>query len=466
MRGKVQKGIAEGILYSPQYKEINLIEKEQKKKEINKIKREIDEDNKIEILSDYKEKTTKKDIKDFVRLYNNRLKILRSILKNRQELSSVTSIRKIYSIQPKEQVSTIGIISDIRITKNQNILLNIEDRTGIIKAVITKRNKETFLIAKDLCPDEVIGIQGTKGKGIIFVSSVVLPDIPLNNEFKKAPYEGSMIFISDIHIGSVFFMKKSFEKFLLWLRGEIGNEEQKEEAEKVKYLFIIGDLVEGIGIFPGQDKELDIKDIYQQYEVFSEYINKIPEHIKVIFCPGNHDSVRIAEPQPPISEEMVSSLITRKNTYSVSSPCLLNIGKTDKFSGFNILLYHGYSFPYYASNIDSLRAAGGLESTDKIMTYLLKKRHLAPTHGSTRQIIGYDKDPLVIKQIPDFFVSGHIHRASITNYRNITLMNCSCWITQTDYQEKRGLVPEPARAIYVDFKTRKTKIINFFEKEK
>ena len=97
------------------------------------------------------------------------------------------------------------------------------------------------------------------------------------------------------------------------------------------------------------------------------------------------------------------------------------------------------------------------------MKFLLKRRHLAPTHGSTRYQLSYSKDPLIIKDVPDFFVTGHVHRASITNYRNVTLLNCSCWISQTNYQEKRGLVPQPGRAIYMNLKTRKPKIMNFLD---
>jgi len=63
--------------------------------------------------------------------------------------------------------------------------------------------------------------------------------------------------------------------------------------------------------------------------------------------------------------------------------------------------------------------------------------------------------------VPDFFVSGHIHRAAIKSYRNVTLLNCSCWMSQTDYQEKRGLAPQPSRVIYVNLKTREPKMINF-----
>jgi len=71
------------------------------------------------------------------------------------------------------------------------------------------------------------------------------------------------------------------------------------------------------------------------------------------------------------------------------------------------------------------------------------------------------KDPLVIDKIPDFFVTGHIHRTTAKNSNNVTLLNCSCWIGQTQYQEKVGLKPQPARLPIVNLKTREIKILKF-----
>ncbi|MBN2368635.1 metallophosphoesterase, partial [Candidatus Woesearchaeota archaeon] len=304
-------------------------------------------------------------------------------------------------------------------------------------------------------------VSGAKGNGIVFINKIILPDVPLNKEFKKAEKEEAAVFIGDLHIGSKSFMRDRFEKFIEWIRGDVGTETQKEEVNKIKYLFVLGDLVDGIGIFPGQETELEQTDIFEQYKIFTEYMKKVPKHINIIIAPGNHDSLRVAEPQPPLPREMVEELYDLGNIYFVSNPSTVNISKTETFSGFDVLIYHGFSFPFYSNNIESLRQSGGLEKTENIMVYLLKKRHLAPTHGSTQNQLGYGEDPLTIKTVPDFFVTGHIHRASVKNYRNVTLLNCSCWISQTPYQEKRGLVPQPARAIYVDLSTRKTKILNF-----
>jgi len=462
LRGKTEEELATEI--NQPKKTTELFAKQlQKTTDENKHKEKNQEGFNVEIIKSYVEKNKKINYSDFVNLYNTRYLALQRLLRQRQEQQGATTISKANLSQERENVSFIAAVFEKKKTKNNNLLLKFEDQTGTIKAIVMNSKKEIFEIANDLALDEVVGIQGTKGNNIIFVNSIIHPDVPLNKELKKTTEEEAAIFISDIHLGSKSFLKKSFEKFINWVSGETGTEAQKKEVEKIKYLFILGDLVEGIGVYPNQDKELYIKDLYKQYDELIVYLKKIPAHIAIIICPGNHDGLRIAEPQPPHTRDLFREMFDKDNLFFVSSPSTVRIGKTHNFSGFDVLLYHGYSFPHYADKVDALRLAGGLENTENIMKYLLKRRHLAPTHGSTRYQLGYSRDPLLINEVPDFFVTGHVHRASITSYRNVTLLNCSCWISQTDYQEKRGLVPQPARAIYVDLKTRKPKILNFLE---
>ncbi|MEK6916275.1 MAG: metallophosphoesterase [Nanoarchaeota archaeon] len=414
----------------------------------------------IEIIKSYAEKSTKKTIADFITTYNSRYLLIQSMLIQRRELDQAMSIRKCKISQEGEQIFFIAMVLEKNITHNNNVMLVLEDQTGSTKAVVTK-NSQAYEAAKDLSVDEVVGVGGAVGKGIVFVNTLIQPDVPTTNETKKSPLDEAAVFISDIHIGSEVFLKKEFERFISWIRGDTTHPTQKELVSKIKYLFIIGDLVEGIGIFPGQEKELLIEDIYKQYAVFTEYIKKIPNHIKIIICPGNHDPVRIAEPQPTIPEELIPDLVSRENIVLVSSPSIVRISQTDKFKGIEVLLYHGFSFPYYASSIDSLRLGGGLEATENILEFLLKRRHLAPAHGSTQYQLGYEEDPLVISTIPDIIATGHVHRAAAKNYKGVTLLNCSCWISQTKYQERRGIHPQPGKAFYIDLKTRKTTMINF-----
>ncbi|MBU1973927.1 MAG: hypothetical protein KKH52_00865, partial [Nanoarchaeota archaeon] len=149
------------------------------------------------------------------------------------------------------------------------------------------------------------------------------------------------------------------------------------------------------------------------------------------------------------------------NIILVANPAIINIGQSENFSGFNVLMYHGFSFDYYVSEVESIRMNGGYHRADLIMQFLLKRRHLAPAFTSTPYFPGYDEDPLLIKTIPDFFLSGHIHYCSVANYRGVTMICGSCWQGKTSFQEKLGHEPEPGRVPLVNLKTREVKILKF-----
>lgn len=400
-------------------------------------------------------------VEDFTNFFSSRYRFLESILKHRRELDGTITINRLLGKKEKESVAVIGLVSDIGETKTGNIILTIEDLTGEIKVLISKNKKELLMTAKDLVVDEVIGISGISGDKIIFAETILWPDIPLTNELKKGDKEEYIIFLSDIHVGSTLFLKEEFTKFLIWIRGETGTEIQKEMASKVRYIFIAGDLVDGVGIYPSQEEELEIKDIQAQYAEFTRLIKQIPTDKHILICPGNHDAVHLAEPQPVFYQEFTPGLFDLPNVTLVTNPSLINIGKTETFSGFNVLMYHGYSFDYYVANVESIRRGGGYHRSDLIMKFLLKRRHLAPSFTSTPYYPSHKEDPLLIKIIPDFFITGHIHYSSVANYRGVTMISGSCWQGKTTFQEKLGHEPEPARVPIVNLKTREVKILRF-----
>ncbi|MFC1686824.1 metallophosphoesterase, partial [Nanoarchaeota archaeon] len=312
-----------------------------------------------------------------------------------------------------------------------------------------------------IIPDEVIGITGTNKGEVLFAENIIWPEIPSTKTLKKYDEDIYSVFLSDIHVGSTNFLEEEFDKFLNWINGETGNQKQKELSQKIKYVFIAGDLVDGIGIYQNQDKELTIKDINEQYNEAARLLKKIPSHIQIIICPGNHDALHLAEPQPAFNSKYIQSLLELPNVSLVTNPCLINICQTENFSGFDILLYHGYSFDYYVSNVDSIRNSGGYERADLIMKFLLRKRHLAPSYGSAPYFPSNQDDFLLIKKIPDFFITGHIHYSIAANYRGVTMISGSCWQSKTDFQEKVGHEPQPARVPIVNLKTREIKILKF-----
>lgn len=421
--------------------------------------------NSIKIIKNYTKPSSKRSFQDFVKVFQNRFDNISSMLKNRQELRGVASISNVKKKSPNETVTIIGMVKEKQYTKNNNIILEMEDKTDLIKAIIKKDDESSFSIANDIVLDEIIGIIGVMLGDAIFVKEFVFPDIPLSKELKKQREEEYVIFMGDQHFGSNVFLKEAYQKFNDWLNGKIGSSEQKELASKVKYLVMTGDLIEGAGIYPNQEDDLDILDVKEQYELTAHFLKKVPSHIQMVTTLGNHDVGRIAEPQPPIPKDYAKELHEIPNLKIVSNPAYVTIGKTDEFPGFDVLLYHGGSLIYYSENIPSIRAAGGQKRVDLILEFLLKRRHLAPTHGSTLIIPDAEEDFLLIDKIPDFFATGHIHRTSVSNYKNITCINTSAWTETTEDQIKRGLEPQPGRIILVNLKTREVKVMNFLSKE-
>ncbi|MFH1400629.1 MAG: metallophosphoesterase [Nanoarchaeota archaeon] len=409
-----------------------------------------------EVHAGYKSK-----INDFIGCFNRRFTDISTMLRTRQELAHLTSIGRIKGKPERENVSIIGMVKEKSETKNKNLMIEMEDQSGIIKVIINKNNAELFTLGRDIVLDETIGVVGQTGKNIIFANQVVLPNIPLGKEFKKHPDEIYMAIIGDTHFGAKLFLEDAFTKAINWLRGEVGSPEQRRIAKLVKYVIFTGDIAEGVGVYPNQDRDLTIKDIKSQYSTAARTIARIPTDKRIIIIPGNHDVGRIAEPQEPIPRKYAEDLHTLPNLTLVSSPAMVNIASTDSFPGFDILIYHGYSLIYYSDNVPSIREAGGQKRVDLIMKFLLQRRHLAPTHGAIMYVPTADHDPLLIGKVPDFFITGHIHRMSAANYRNVTMVNASTWVDTSDEQIKRGLEPQPGRLPIINLQTREMKILNF-----
>lgn len=403
----------------------------------------------------------KRDVSSFVAHFNNRRSQIQSLLMRRPELQNISSIRRISGKKDKEQVAIVGMIYEISQTKNGNLLLTVEDHTGSIKALIHKNKPELLAEAKDLVVDEVIGISGVAFEDIVFVNSLIWPDVSFSHELKKAPHESYIACLSDLHVGSNLFLPEDFDRFLRWINCEVGNDEQKRIASLTKYVFVSGDLVDGVGIYPGQETELSIPDIFEQYKECSRLLAQIPERITLIICPGNHDALRLAEPQPSFESEVTKPLRDLPNVVFVSNPGRVTIEKSETFPGFDVLLYHGYSFDHFIREVDSLRNNGGYDRADLVMKFLLKRRHLAPSYGSSPFIPESEQDYMVIDKVPDILLSGHIHKSIASTYRNVTMICGSCWQAKTAFQEKVGHNPEPSRVPIVNLQTREVKILRF-----
>jgi DNA polymerase II small subunit len=417
----------------------------------------------VTVLRSYDHKGRKGAVDDFVQYFRVRYKALSAILRERQELSQAIAIGRLKGKQEKERVALIGYVNNKLETKAGNIMVTLEDLTGMVKVIFNKSREELFAKARDLVFDEVIGVTGQGAEGIVFANDLIIPDVPVSHELKKSPLAERIVVLSDMHIGSKLFLQDQFDHFIRWLRGEEGTPEQRAIARQVRYVLILGDAVDGVGIYPRQADELSIPDIYQQYEVFTSYVRRIPPHIRVVIQAGNHDGVRIAEPQPVLPADMVPGLQGLPNVTHVSNPAWIVVGRTPLFGGFEILMYHGYSFDDYGDMVDSIRKEGKTLSdrVNPTMRFLLQRRHLAPRYDTTQFIVDPTQDALVIDRVPDFFLAGHEHKSSQSTYRGVTLISGSCWQSKTALQEKLGHTPDPCRVPIINCQTRDVSILDF-----
>jgi DNA polymerase II small subunit len=393
-------------------------------------------------------------VQDFVGYFRSRFLEMRGFLQTNPGLDNLVSINKLSGA--RQGVSLIGMVTNKSVTKNKNIVLEIEDLTGTLKVLVNKDKEEVYKKAEEVALDSIIGFKCSGSREIVFANDIIFPDSKIF-ERKRSPLDEYALFIGDVHFGSKNFMEENFMKFIDYLNGKIPN---TPEVEKIKYLFISGDLITGIGNYPNQEKDLNIIDLEDQFNGIAEILGRIRKDIKIIICPGNHEGVRLMEPQPIYDEKYAWSLYDLENVILIENPSTVNIASTKDFSGIDILVYHGFSYPYYANNVSRLMKIKAMNTPEKIMEYLLKHRHLAPTHGSV-QYFPCDKDAHLIRNMPDIFVSGHTHKSSVTYYNNILLVSCSTWETLTPYQEKFGNIPDHCKVPMVNLKTRAIKILDF-----
>jgi DNA polymerase II small subunit len=399
-----------------------------------------DYDSQLDILKDPTGQLyTSGDYQDFYELYIDKFNKLEKLIKKRRDALGANKIKNIYRLSSSVEASVYGLIHSHRRTKNGHYFLTVEDKTGTINVLVRKDSENQLLInsANKLVNDQMVYVKGTykpgdKRKGIIFANELTTIDISRDFEPQKALDPLSIAYISDSHIGSFEFEEKMWKRFIEFLNGNLGNQNWRQIAGRIKYLVINGDLIDGIGVYPHQEDDLVINDLYSQYQKAYDLLSEIPDYIKIIYSSGNHEPVRNAIPRPAVPKKYAEPLLDLDVTL-LGNPALI------KTHGVKTLVYHGDSM------IDINQMISGLENNTpvKTMKELLRSRHLAPIYGSKTQIAPTDNDWLVIDEIPDIFHTGHIHINGRGNYHNVYLVNSGCFQAQTEFMKSFGIEPTP-----------------------
>jgi DNA polymerase II small subunit len=223
---------------------------------------------------------------------------------------------------------------------------------------------------------------------------------------------------------------------------------QHHVANNIKYLVLSGDVVDGVGVYPGHERNITMECVYDQYEFCARKLDELPEHITPIILPGNHDAVRPAEPQPqlePLIQQRFNSAV------HVGNPARVNL------SGIEVLSYHG-------KGIDDMvprMAHVTYERPAEAMKEMLRKRHLAPMWGERNALSPEEEDQMVITEAPDIFVTGHTHAHQMEMYRGIPLIVSSTFQGETDFMQMLGYKPKMGYLSVYNIQNRQMKAFAF-----
>jgi DNA polymerase II small subunit len=405
--------------------------------------------------------TTAEGVEGYTALFRSRFEKTMRILAQRPDSKRISKVSAVKQrVRMGEQVkrdekSLHGVASSIIVagllmskrTKKNEVELAIDDYTGILTAISTTEDAKKQ--ASTLALDQMVMLELENGKGRpgLTIKSVMMPDIPdhLPNKSKSEAYA---VLISDLHVGSKYFMKREFLRFLDWL----SSSSDDDIVKKIKFLCVGGDLIDGIGIFPNQDKELLEIDAAKQMNHAVQLLAKVPKHIKVLVIPGNHDLGRRALPQPAIPRKDLGEQV-----YSLENCMMLGNPAFVELNGVKVLMYHGQSLD------DIIATTPGLSYSkpSEAMKVLLKARHLAPIYGERTPVAPEQEDMMVITEVPDILHSGHVHVVDVQSYRGTLVVNSGAWQSQTKYQQTMGITPTPGMAVIVNLATLQPVVYDF-----
>ena len=368
---------------------------------------------------------------------SKRISKVASVKQNFRNGSKVYSERGERSLNGVSTTMIAGLLMSKRSKKN-GVELAVDDYTGTLSVMATTEDSKKQ--AAVLALDQMVMLELESGKGVpgLTVKSIITPDIP-DHLPGRSKSESYAVLISDLHVGSKYFMQAEFERFLDWLSSS-----DDEIVRKIKFLCFGGDLIEGIGIFPNQDKELVEMNAVKQMSRAADLLAKIPKHIKMFVIPGNHDPGRRALPQPSIPRKgLADKLYSLENCVMLGNPAFLEL------NGVKVLMYHGQSLDDVIASTPGLSYSKPAEA----MKVFLKARHLSPTYGERTPIAPEQEDMMVISEVPDILHSGHVHVVDIQSYRGTLIVNSGAWQAQTKFQQTMGITPTPGIAVVVNLAT-------------
>ena len=205
--------------------------------------------NEHRVLFDPSSKITSAEgVSGFNALFSNRFSKLKRIVSNRPEAKMLKSIASVITTKSNNDMYVCGLVTERSSERNVTKLL-IDDASGSLETIVFDKNLQKT--ANQLLVDQFVMLKVRMGRNGGFITrDVIVPDVP-DHFSNRSETEAYAVFLSDLHVGSKYFMKKEFDDFISWLSSP------DPIARKVRFVILGGDVVDGIGIYPNQDKELE-----------------------------------------------------------------------------------------------------------------------------------------------------------------------------------------------------------------
>lgn len=314
----------------------------------------------VELIKGATSKRKKSTVQDYVQYFSNRYEKINNLIHKRLTLLSLMSIGKV-----TPRVKNFSIIGAVKEKDHEQKTVVLEDQTGEILVYFDENHKEEF---RQIVLDEIIGAICERSE-IVKVKKIMWPDVELKKNIGRTESDVHCLFLSDLHMDSDKFNKKSYEKFLEWVN--------KEKYKKF-YIFVLGGV---------SSKKEDVEN----------FLGNLPNHSIKIFLKGKKD----------VDTKM----------WDMTLPSISFIRLENSVS---LLLCCGEFLASYSSLWEGC-------TPDKVMLNLLKKRHINPVFEFNQEI--YEQDPFLLTDIPDIFVSGSFHIPSLVNYKGITVMSVGSFVS-------------------------------------
>ena len=169
----------------------------------------------LKVLSDPTEKITSGEgVKGYNALFSSRFNKLKRIISERPESKMLKSISVVKSTKLENDVYVCGLVTARNAERNITKLV-LEDPSGSFEGIIF--DDELQKTAGTLLIDQFVMVRVATAKNSgLMIKDLIMPDLP-DQKINKSESEVYAVFLSDLHIGSKYFMEEELVEFVKWI---------------------------------------------------------------------------------------------------------------------------------------------------------------------------------------------------------------------------------------------------------